>query len=554
MSTYTAPVPNPFPPPIPNPVPPPVPNPTAAFLPPGPPFGAPWPFLPPNFYGNPGYAYPGLPAAAAQPYQVPGAPPMWQSPPFPPPNYYLPPARTIEFRALGESEAAAVWLRAATRVFETNREPADAAALRATNALRTSGNRGMQIATAIESNLGSSTSWDAFSAAFTAAAGDDQQSLATARARLATFQAPTSAGAQNNINAFKSMINDLVAVSPTVADELASGGAQSTIARQLRKQYVHGFQETNKELFRELSKLDARELPIDNLYRATITFQTLKTEYGGWQYAATTPSQGSTSSDVSPTLNVAREPGAVIIAPQATARAAPVGNYSPSGQFQPMRAAANPTFRTFGNARTQPYGNSTWRPRNSAPAAAPQILATIGAATGANTTAPLNRCCQNCFVLGHFERDCTNATVPASEEVRRYVRVWNLPPPGWDSNPNYTLPAAIQAALDVEVRRRTVNSSRGGNARGNWRGNQGNHGNRGGQGQGQGGQGRYPVNALLSLSEGVQALQGYFEGSTGYEGSDGNIGNEGQDGYDDMEIQEDGDASYGYNAGLSEFQ
>ena len=70
---------------------------------------------------------------------------------------------------------------------------------------------------------------------------------------------------------------------------------------------------TNSELHNQLQKLDTQERPLKLLYKATIIHQTRKTAYGQWGYATTNTSAGITSSDQSPLLNVAQEPGAVIV-------------------------------------------------------------------------------------------------------------------------------------------------------------------------------------------------------------------------------------------------
>ena len=111
------------------------------------------------------------------------------------------------------------------------------------------------------------------------------------------------------------------------------GGAKCTLARQIRRQYVMGCRETNSELYNHLQKPDTQERPLKHLYKATIMHQTRKTTYGQWGYATTNMSAGITSSDQSPMLNVAQEPGAVIVDERAATCAALVGNYSRSGQF-----------------------------------------------------------------------------------------------------------------------------------------------------------------------------------------------------------------------------
>ena len=513
---------------------------------------------PPIPFGAPPYPLPPFYGAQWPPQGPPNGTLGWNPsirPPAYPPAYpmYYAPVRTVDYRALAENEPAAAWLKAATAVFNANGEPPNVASLRATNVLRLSGMRGTQIASAIESNPQATTSWQGFATAFLAAAGDDKQALATVRHRLASFQAPISAGAAANINAFKSVVNDLLAVSPTAAMEMAVGGADSTIARNIRRQYVMGHR-SNPELFHELQKLDTQDKPLEILYSATVSHQSRKIEYEQWQFAPP-PSTGSASvtADPLPTLNIAREPGPVIVDMRSAARAAPTGNYTTSGQFQPARPA-QAFQRSF-----QLRNNATWRPRNygqpTGPLQDPTILAAMVPATGANLTYAVNRYCTNCFVLGHFERDCTNANVPAQDDVRRWVRTFNHLPPNWSPSvsPTYALQPAAHSAMETEIRRRSLNNNRGGgnSNRGNWRGNQGNHGNQGNQGScGQGqGRGGTPVNALLSLSEGIQALQGFFEGQEGNDGSDGFEGQEGF-GYDN-EMQDD-DANYGSNSGISE--
>ena len=224
---------------------------------------------------------------------------------YPPayPMYYAP-QTAVDYHSLGKNEPTIAWLRLAIEVCEANRKPPNVAALRTNNVLCLSGARETQIASAIEGFPHTKASWQAFSAAFLAAAGDDQQSLAAVRYQRFSFRANVAAGAQININAFRSMVNDGLAVDTNGALEIDLGGAKRTLARQIRRQYVMGCRETNSELYNHLQKPDTQERPLKHLYKATPHTSTSRPVAGrsSWSLTArsTAPSRlrgaGTTSS------------------------------------------------------------------------------------------------------------------------------------------------------------------------------------------------------------------------------------------------------------------
>ena len=171
-----------------------------------------YPVLPPAF-GAPPYPHPPFYGAPWPPQEPPSGPLGWspamQLSAYPPayPMYYAP-QTAVDYHSLGKNEPTIAWLRLATEVCEANRKPPNIAALRTNNVLCLSGARETQIASAIEGFWHSKAALQAFSAAFLAAAGDDQQSLAAVRYQRFSFRATVTAGAQVNFNAFKSMVND----------------------------------------------------------------------------------------------------------------------------------------------------------------------------------------------------------------------------------------------------------------------------------------------------------------------------------------------------------
>lgn len=407
-------------------------------------------------------AWPPAPVAFAAP------PPWYQNPPpFPPPW-----SEPLKYRALGPHESPRVWLNHAETIYHANQEAPIKSVLRALEALRDSGTRGMQLASAVEANQQALASWHSFRAAVIQNGGDDRQTREMLWSRIRGLRATVGKDAETTVDQFKTLVNELKSIDPAVAEDIDTRGTDSMTGRLLRQYFVGIFSEAPefRDLSNELQKQDIQGRPLAHLYAAVGQFQTRKVTYGGWSYAFPEQAQSETLG-----INVAAAPSPVVS--HQTARSVPQGVYDGNtGRFVP-RPPMMPRYPSrWPDRRPQAAAHNLNAMLLDEPPPATQPLLAMGnappsaphaGAPPANASHPVgNFFCDNCFEKGHWSRRCGNPQAAAPDDVRRFARLFNMLPPGFVKGRPFQLSPELRAACDDEARARSVQAQAPGRGRG----------------------------------------------------------------------------------------
>ena len=213
-------------------------------------------------------------------------------------------------------------------------------------------------------------------------------------------------------NQFRELVNNVRATDPLADHDLRVNGETGVTGRNVAKNYIKGFKETQLDLWKKLISYLDPENPrsLQELFRYTEKYQSSNLEYGVLMLA---PEQTS--------LNTATIPNAVAD-PRAATKAS-VGTYTASGR----------RFRELTQPR-QPYAPRSHRREPevfSMQATQPQQTETRASTIAA-------RCClqgepilcAKCITFGHWGPECPNTVaVNSSPDLVRWVQLFNSLPP-----------------------------------------------------------------------------------------------------------------------------